>query len=341
MACKSLQSVNIPRSIKQIDDYTFDGCKSLKSINLPDGIKSIGEYAFSECYSLENIDLPNSVESIGDGAFDECILLDSITMPIRFKGEEKRLCIDKNCSITYIEENSTQQELVNAVFDDAGFIIEDGVLIKYKDNEFFDVEIPDNVTSIGREAFYESTIYNIIIPDSVQSIGSFAFNSCDFLNKVFIPASVKHIGIGAFGSCENLDQLEVAKDNPYYYSENNCIIERKSKTLIAGCNKSKIPDNIKRIETYALAFCEEFYDLVIPSGIESIGEKAFYCCENLESIVLPNSVTHIEDKAFEYCYLLNKITLPSRFEGEEERLGIDEDCEIIYTDDNPYSKNIR
>jgi hypothetical protein len=58
------------------------------------------------------------------------------------------------------------------------FVIEDGVLRKYKGNDA-EVVIPDGVTSIGSGVFSECiNLTTITIPDSVTSIGDSAFYEC-------------------------------------------------------------------------------------------------------------------------------------------------------------------
>lgn len=78
------------------------------------------------------------------------------------------------------------------------FEIEDGVFKKYLgDSET--VAIPDGVTSIGDNAFWNcSSLISIDIPDSVISIGDEAFFGCDSLESIEVPKSVTHIGRNAF-----------------------------------------------------------------------------------------------------------------------------------------------
>ena len=61
------------------------------------------------------------------------------------------------------------------------------------------VAIPDDITSIGDNAFWNcSSLISIDIPDSVTSIGDEAFFGCDSLESIEVPKSVTHIGRNAF-----------------------------------------------------------------------------------------------------------------------------------------------
>ena len=70
------------------------------------------------------------------------------------------------------------------------------------------VVIPDSVTSIGDQAFYDcSSLESIVIPDSVTSIGSTAFDGCSNLESVVIPDSVTSIGDEAFDNSSSLTDV--------------------------------------------------------------------------------------------------------------------------------------
>ena len=302
--CTSLKSIEISSSVTSIGEWAFNWCTSLKSIDISYGVKSIGKRAFYGCESLENIVIPASVKNIGDRAFYGCNSLKKVILPTRFKGKNAEI-FNYSCEITYKDMEITYSKnkyfanKISANPQDlylTDFKIKDDILVKYK----------------GKDS-------NLIIPYGIIGIKSEAFCGCELLESITIPSSVTHIGKRIFANCNNLNHIKVEKDNPNYFSKSNCIIKKQSKTLIAGCNSSTIPKDIKAIGSSAFAMCRLLKRVSIPSGVTSIGDNAFF-----------------------ECVSLNKITIPTKFKGQEERLGICKDCKITYLDDDDeiiYSKN--
>ena len=66
--CGSIKNIELPDSIKRIDENVFEGCSSLESVYIPIGVTDIGNRAFYNCSSLSEIAIPPSVESIGKSA---------------------------------------------------------------------------------------------------------------------------------------------------------------------------------------------------------------------------------------------------------------------------------
>ena len=137
-----------------------------------------------------------------------------------------------------------------------------------------------STTSPSGSVRIPSAIYSSSQKYNVTSIGNYAFQSCRGLTSITIPNSVTSIGSQAFSSCSGLTSITVDEGNTKYHSSGNCIIETKSKTLIAGCKTSVIPDD---------------------DSVTSIGSKAFQNCNGLTSITIPDSVTSIGSQAFQNC----------------------------------------
>ena len=79
--------------------------------------------------------------------------------------------------------------------------------------------IPNNVESIGNQAFHDCHFISIEIPESVTSIGDNAFNACHNLVSVEIPSSVTSIGERAFMNCHSLSSINVDSKNNYFTSK--------------------------------------------------------------------------------------------------------------------------
>lgn len=67
------------------------------------------------------------------------------------------------------------------------------------------ITLPDTVTSIGRDAFWNcDQLEEITIPSGVTEIPTDAFHGCKALRKVTLPSGITKIGSGAFRYCEAL-----------------------------------------------------------------------------------------------------------------------------------------
>lgn len=110
-------------------------------------------------------------------------------------------------------------------------LIEGNRLVKVTDKyDGGDIIVPEGVEIICAEAGYGTHAGRIVLPESLKRIERDAFADLNWLDEpVYIPAGVEHIDIGAFSeareepsACFNVDER-----NPYYYSENGVLHEKK------------------------------------------------------------------------------------------------------------------
>ena len=68
------------KNIVWIGGGCFSGCKMLENINLPNTLKTIDEYAFKGCESLSFVKLPYELINISNGLFELCKKLNSLVV---------------------------------------------------------------------------------------------------------------------------------------------------------------------------------------------------------------------------------------------------------------------
>ena len=167
------------------------------------------------------------------------------------------------------------------------------------------VTIANSVTSIKNGAFYNCGTSNlrISLPSSLESIGYEAKVPTDF-----IPASLTTIGASGL-RLGMISTITVDNENPMYYSEGNCIIERNTQKVICGSRAATIPNGTLTIGEQAfesMSFTNT--DIKLPESVAAIESKAFYN-SNITSITLPANLKEIGFMALGYTNLQTIICL--------------------------------
>lgn len=131
------------------------------------------------------------------------------------------------------------------------------------------VSLPDTLTHIGDEAFWDTNISSIDLPDGLTTIGSEAFG-CTDITSVTVPGSVVVLDKSAFAQVNYLK--EVVLEN-----------------------------GVTEIGDSAFDFCYALTSISIPESVALVGDFAFNQCSNLTTISFPGDQIQFGLKVFEGC----------------------------------------
>lgn len=123
--------------------------------------------------------------------------------------------------------------------------------------------------------------------ESVVGIYTRAFDGISNLTELYISEYMTDIDVFAFINCGNIRKIEVAEENPVYFSISNMLVERKSKSVIRACADSVIPSDgsVLSLENGAFTGCT-VKNVYIPACVKSIGRSCFFGCTRIESITV-------------------------------------------------------
>lgn len=260
---------------------------------------------------------------------------------------EFKLIMDEYYVVTDVKEDYPQKIVVPSKYEGLP-VREIGSSAFANCKNLKSVVLPNSIRYINIRAFYNCVLLEEVrLGSNVKSIGHSAFSGCEKLKKITIPAKTEKIGDYVFSGCDNLETITVKSGNKIYSGTGKCLTEKKTKTLLAGGTKSKIPDdgsvatigenafagrNIKNIvvpdgvtliKQTAFGECRELETCILPDECE-IEQALFYFCDNLKWVVLPQSITYIDLYCFGYCSSLQSIF----YKGTEQQW---ENVEVVET----------
>ena len=313
--CYSLENIYISKSIDNIAQDAFYDCPKLKTINVDqinkvyysdhnclikketkylvnsfnswsviNNIKGIESYAWRSDSKIQKVHLPEGIIEIKKYAFDNCKYIEEISIPKSLQIIEPQAWCWNN-SLSSIKKITVDKR--NKVYS----LINDSVIEKKTKS----LIIATNTSKI---------------PDMIETIKEGSFVGLKDIKNITIPKKVKNIEENSINRLPKLAAIEVEKDNLYYYSIDNCLIEKNNKRLILGCKNSIIPNDIKSIGQHAFDSCINLKVINLPSTLEKIEKYSFSDCISLRKIIIPNNNTLIQRSAFEGCINLEELYLP-------------------------------
>lgn len=186
----NLKNIELPNSLRIIEQNSFIGCHEMTSIDIPDSVSAIGSEAFDHCNKLSEVKLPNSIVELGESAF---VSSTKIVLP-----KDGHLRYEGGCIL------SSDNTLIQIPSDIKTLDLPDVVTYHGKRCHSYQYCL---VTLEGELIWTVPKIGHFIFPDSVSVIGRHAFSGNDKIKELIIPEGVTEIATYAFGYNQALDDI--------------------------------------------------------------------------------------------------------------------------------------
>lgn len=194
-----LETIVLPKNLKQISSGAFRGCKELRHVELPEGLEKINENAFSGCTSLAEIKIPSTVKviernafadsgltsvslpegltGIGDNAFDGCEMLTSVVLPGSSLTDIGRHIFYRCANLEEVVLGEGLPHISPAMFLDC--------------TSLASIELPESATVIFDRAFDGCTnLKNVRLSEKTEAIMEDAFRNCTSLEEIYLPSGL-------------------------------------------------------------------------------------------------------------------------------------------------------
>ena len=214
----SIRSIEIPDTVTEIGECTFQFCRELEYVKLSKGITQIPECVFISCRKLKELDIPSNVKSIEYSSLVWCGGLEKLHLhdgleeivsggPKLIRGGQLReVTFPKTLKKVpggvfnyspYIEEYQLDSENPYFSVIDGALYSKDGkVLYAVPNRKRTSFNIPEGVEVIAEMAFIDMYELNQIkLPSTLRIIGERAFQGCNKIRTICMPVGLEKVDI--------------------------------------------------------------------------------------------------------------------------------------------------
>lgn len=277
-ACKNLDSIEMPDTVKEIGSSAFSGCSNLKNIKISKNITNIPTYMLYQCHSLENITVPDGITSIATSAFHYCTNLKSVYI-------SKTVETIGNSAFA----NCTNLNNIEIDSENKNFAFAEGILFNRDKTKMIYI-LPTAIAS-------NQTTFTV--PSTVKELPARLISEFTQIRKIVIPASVTNINIQFFTN--NITEVEIASNNPNYVSSDGKIYNKNKTTLyLHYLNKPDVvlEEGITTIAGQAFSSCSDLETIILPDSLTRLDAHAIGGATKLTAINIGPNVSNINPLAF-------------------------------------------
>ena len=280
--------VTVPEGVEVLGEWAFEYAHVTK-VNLPETLKEIENYCFFGCRELEDITLPASLVKIGKmQSFAYNMSLKAINVAegnSNFVSEDGVLFSKDMTKLLYYPAGRDQggeyaipegvMELGGSAIEDTGLTVIElpSTLVKlYNGNDLADNPALKEIKVAENNPVYRS-VDGMLFDNSGTLICYPAGREKETLEAGDFPAEMKAIGPYAFQFAQHLKNVE-------------------------------IPEGIKTIEWMCFTFSPSLENVTVPASVNFIAGYAFAHCDNLKKVTImnPDAVIMVDDERFSDDY---------------------------------------
>ena len=278
-----LANITIPETVTTIGVSVFSGTP-LKTISISKDITTMSGALFGSNIETIDIDSENPYYEAVDGAVYEketkTLSFVSLTKTGVFSVKEGTLVVNVPFANTKGLTGVTLPSTLTTIGLNA-----------FKDTTFSEIIIPESVTTIGDNAFSGAKATSISIPSGVTSLGRSVFENSAITTLPTIPEDAT-FGGSFFENCLGLTEITWT----YKYTNPNLGTYDGLYPFVSCKNltKATIAKGVTKIPNGMFQNCTSLKNVILPSTLEKMGQNVFMSCEKLESITLSKEIKTIE-----------------------------------------------
>lgn len=186
-----LRAVNIPSTVNEVLESTFEGCINLQTVTLLNGTKTIGRNAFKNTGLME-IKIPRSLCSVeADALGSNC---KKIYLPDGLQVITQSMMCYLNAQVFVVPRTVVA--------------IEEGAFSKCQDLRTLVFQKDSALRKIGRGAFARTSVEQFTVPASLRVLESGVFYGCQKLKQVTFEEGIGVLGTDVFGGEDSVGVFE-------------------------------------------------------------------------------------------------------------------------------------